>query len=521
MPTFIDAHVHVHDASEATQLLDAAVANFSRAARQLGLQGWDGVLMLAEMKQAQWFESLAGRGEVHLGDGWEIRADPHDELVLRARCGDRELLLVAGRQVATREGLEVLTLSSRMHVADGMTLDETLHYSAAAGALCVVPWGMGKWLGSRGTLVRTALARQQPQVWAGDSATRPAAWPAMKDFEPALRQDRPLLNGTDPLPLPGEHRRVASFGSWLEESLPATRPGYWLQQQLRRATPAQLRTFGRPVSLMRCVRSQVGLRTSRRRRRPQQAAGLSGQPAPAPAAAITPAADLETSSADYARRFAGPAGRYLLSVQAQCVARALRDLPPGRALDVGGGHGQLAGLLRDLGWAVTVHGTDPACERNLRQLHGQRDCEFLLGDLFHLPVPDRSFDLVIAVRLVSHVDDWQRLLAEMCRVASRAVVIDYPSSGGLNALTPLLFGLKKSLEGNTRTYTSFSRRSLQQVFAAQGFGAPRQVKQFFLPMVVHRIGKAAAPLRLAERMFRATGLTAAAGSPVILRVDRT
>jgi hypothetical protein len=46
------------------------------------------------------------------------------------------------------------------------------------------------------------------------------------------------------------------------------------------------------------------------------------------------------------------------------------------------------------------------------------------------------------------------------------------------------------------------------------------VKQFFMPMVVHRVGKAAAPLRAAEGLFRLTGLTALAGSPAILRADR-
>ena len=161
--------------------------------------------------------------------------------------------------------------------------------------------------------------------------------------------------------------------------------------------------------------------------------------------------DVESSSAEYARRFAGSAGRYLLDVQANSVARALQGLTPGTVLDVGGGHGQLVAPLGRLGWAVTVHGTDAVCERNLRELHGQRDCDFMQGDLFALPAADRSFDMVIAVRLLPHVTDWPRLVSELCRVARHTVVLDYPSKSGLNSLTPMLFGLKKSLEGNTRT----------------------------------------------------------------------
>jgi ubiquinone/menaquinone biosynthesis C-methylase UbiE len=230
--------------------------------------------------------------------------------------------------------------------------------------------------------------------------------------------------------------------------------------------------------------------------------------------------DIETSSADYARRFAGPAGKYLLDVQTRSVLRAVAGLAPGTVLDVGGGHGQLVEPLRERGWKVTVHGTDAQCEQNLRTLHGRKDCAFVRGDLFALPVPDRSFDLVIAVRLISHVQDWPRLLGQMCRVARQSVVVDYPSKLAANALTPLLFGLKKSLEGNTRTYTSFSKRELTDELARHGFQYIRQVKQFFMPMVVHRVGKGSAPLRAAEGAFRLTGLTAMAGSPVILRADR-
>jgi ubiquinone/menaquinone biosynthesis C-methylase UbiE len=231
--------------------------------------------------------------------------------------------------------------------------------------------------------------------------------------------------------------------------------------------------------------------------------------------------DIETSSADYARRFAGSAGKYLLQVQTRAVTAALAELPPGTALDVGGGHGQLVDPLRALGWKVTVHGTDAACETNLRLLHGKMDCEFLRGDLHALPVPDRSFDLVIAVRLISHVEAWPKLLAQMCRVARCSVVVDYPSKLALNALTQMLFGLKKSLEGNTRAYMSFSRDELSRELVKHGFCVQRQVKQFFLPMVVHRICHGSAPLRAVERLLRWTGLTALGGSPVILRADRT
>jgi hypothetical protein len=83
-----------------------------------------------------------------------------------------------------------------------------------------------------------------------------------------------------------------------------------------------------------------------------------------------------------------------------------------------------------------------------------------------------------------------------------------------------MFGLKKALEGNTRTYTSFSNRQIAAVVAGASFTVALEIKQFFLPMVLHRATGAAAPMRWAEAGARWIGLTGAFGSPVILRADR-
>lgn len=231
-------------------------------------------------------------------------------------------------------------------------------------------------------------------------------------------------------------------------------------------------------------------------------------------------ADIETSSADYARRFSGRAGKYLLDVQSQAVMGIVAGMQPGTVLDVGGAHGQLVDDFVARGWKVTVIGSDAQCESNLRNLHGKHNCDFVRGELLQMPFADAQFDLVVSVRLLSHAEAWQQLMRELCRVARHAVVIDYPSLNGLNALTPLLFGMKKAYERNTRTYTSFSRGDIEAALASTPFRVTRQIKQFFLPMVLHRATQAAAPVRWAEAAARGVGLTGLFGSPVILRADR-
>jgi 2-polyprenyl-3-methyl-5-hydroxy-6-metoxy-1,4-benzoquinol methylase len=143
------------------------------------------------------------------------------------------------------------------------------------------------------------------------------------------------------------------------------------------------------------------------------------------------------------------------------------------------------------------------------------------ADLLQPPFPDRSFDLVVAVRMLAHIQDTQQFIAGLCRVARYAVIVDYPDVRSLNAITPLLYGLKKMIEGSTRTYRLYRRRELINLFARQGFADPHAVGQFFWPMVLHRmIGRPALSRRL-EAIPAVLNLSQLLGSPIILRVVRT
>jgi SAM-dependent methyltransferase len=140
--------------------------------------------------------------------------------------------------------------------------------------------------------------------------------------------------------------------------------------------------------------------------------------------------------------------------------------------------------------------------------------------LLALPFASRSFDVAVAVRLLPHVRNWPRLLAELCRVARSIVVVDYPRISGLNGLTPLLFPLKKRLEGDTRHYRNFRDAELDEILKVCGFAVRERRPQFSLPMALHRRSSGFAVLRAVERVAKRLRITQAVGSPVVLRADR-
>ncbi len=235
---------------------------------------------------------------------------------------------------------------------------------------------------------------------------------------------------------------------------------------------------------------------------------------------FTETADIETASDDYAGRFTGAVGVWMLKVQEKAVLDLLRNYPGTTVLDVGGGHGQLAIPLCREKYKLTVVGSAQVCRQRIAAIVDSGQCRFQVADVLKLPFADRAFDTVVCFRLVTHCAHWEKLIGELCRVAARAVIVDYPTSQSLNCLAPHLFGAKKKLEGNTRVFRLFRHEEIIGAFASHAFVPGRRQGQFGLPMVLHRTLKCR-PLSVAtEGLLHWTGLARRWGSPVILELRR-
>src|SRR5262245_25238663 len=157
----VDGHVHVHECFDVARLFDAAAANFAAAARTIaGERGYDSVLCLVESRAERFLDAVRARRDRVWRGGhgfWEIEpTSEHEALV--ARRGSTRLTLIAGRQIVTRERLEVLALGTTAPLPDDEPIEATLAAVRDVGAATVLPWGVGKWLGARGAVVARILA---------------------------------------------------------------------------------------------------------------------------------------------------------------------------------------------------------------------------------------------------------------------------------------------------------------------------------------------------------------------------
>jgi hypothetical protein len=259
----VDGHVHVYDCFSVAAVFDAAATNFAAAARRIaGIRGYDGVLCLVESAAERFLDGVrsGAKGRVWRAAQGYWEAEPNNEPEsLIVRCGGTRLAVIAGRQLVTRERLEVLALGTTARLRDGDAIEATLAAVRETGAVAVLPWGVGKWLGQRGAVVARILADPQwRQVAVGDNGNRLALGPEPAQLKAARRAGRCVLPGSDPLPLFGQESRVGSYGFAVNADLDWQRPAAQLLAILRSGT--SFAAFGRAAQLKRFVGSQLALK---------------------------------------------------------------------------------------------------------------------------------------------------------------------------------------------------------------------------------------------------------------------
>ena len=254
----VDGHVHLHSCFELPIFLSAALQNFQTQSQQLQLNApLTGALLLAEVSGINAFSAIAQQHQTlsqQLTE-WDIELTQEACSIWAKHVEGHAILIAAGRQVVTAEGIEVLALITDNAVEDGRSLTETLAAVEQAQGLSVLPWGVGKWIGKRGNLVQAELENASRELlFAGDNGGRPGFWTLPNYF-----QHRPQLPGSDPLPMPDEVNRAGSFGFVTQGKLDHDYPGRSLQHILKQTQP-YIQPYGRTMSPFKFVKNQSLIR---------------------------------------------------------------------------------------------------------------------------------------------------------------------------------------------------------------------------------------------------------------------
>lgn len=268
----VDAHVHIHECFVIDSFLSAAAQNFAHAAsRMADADDRHFVMCLTETAGTHKFaelHSIAGDKKLPVavpGSRWTIMLTDEPVSLIAEHPDFGALFIVSGRQIVTRERLEVLALGTTQEWPDGSSVPDTVHGVTEDSSLAVIPWGFGKWWGRRGKIVEAALPEcKSAAFFLGDNSGRPRYSLEPRLFAKARAEGIRILPGTDPLPFPAEHNRAGKFGFRILHSLPRRTPWLSLRKQLVDER-ADVTPYGALESPARFLRNQIAMQWLMRR----------------------------------------------------------------------------------------------------------------------------------------------------------------------------------------------------------------------------------------------------------------
>ena len=254
----IDTHVHVYHCYEADKFLPQAIRNSNVSDPAANL-----ILCLTESSGFNFFQELISNTSSNRSvAGWSISEVPGQPAVVLKKS-DQRIIIIAGRQVITKQGLEVIALFNDSRYDDGEETQTLIDRIIEDNGIVVLPWGVGKWLGKRGAIITDLLKTNMPdKLVIADISARPSLWPDPEQFSLAKQLGYNCLYGTDPLPLHYDQLRIASAGMIVDLPSDPIQAVADLKVTLSQQSPE--RTFGKRVSPLRFVKDQLMLRINKK-----------------------------------------------------------------------------------------------------------------------------------------------------------------------------------------------------------------------------------------------------------------
>jgi ubiquinone/menaquinone biosynthesis C-methylase UbiE len=123
-------------------------------------------------------------------------------------------------------------------------------------------------------------------------------------------------------------------------------------------------------------------------------------------------ADPETAQSFDRLRFGSAIGELLKHTQEQLVFAHLPDVSGWKVIDIGAGTGRLTIPFLEKGANVTACDASQEMLKVLQTKTTNSALQTKVVDAHDLPFSDNSFDCAISIRLLMHLIDWRKALAE-------------------------------------------------------------------------------------------------------------
>lgn len=218
MRLIADTHVHIYPCYNIKRALDTLRTNLSQLDKQAVC-----LAFLAERSDCNFFAEFKKNSAGLLSSEVEMRY-LDDALQLR-ETGHPDLYLFPGRQIITKEKIEILSLTVDLKIEDGLAAQEVIDIIRLRGGLPVLSWSPGKWFFKRKKVVEKLLASNKPgSLLIGDTTLRPTCWRQPLLMKKAVFMGFTVISGSDPLPFAGEEKVMGQYGISIDSDFDVHNP---------------------------------------------------------------------------------------------------------------------------------------------------------------------------------------------------------------------------------------------------------------------------------------------------------
>ena len=266
----IDGHVHLYPVFDLTLAVEKSIDALQKnATRKNGTVNSIPVWLLTERSDTDFFRQISEFPEQFTDKEKGIHFIPEkDQLTIRVEKNGRAVLYIfAGRQLVTRENLEVLSLISDLNIPDkDKPIDQVIQLVKESGGVACLNWAPGKWFFSRGKVVANLIESKTPDdFFIGETTLRHTLWRKPDLIKLAEKRGFQVIAGSDPLPFKGEENRIGSFGFVMNGEFDTTQPANSLRKIFKEDS-SSISIIGKRNNIITFARRQYKIMAEKKKR---------------------------------------------------------------------------------------------------------------------------------------------------------------------------------------------------------------------------------------------------------------
>lgn len=231
----IDGHVHLYPVYDLKRAVESGVKNLKEQSTK-NKSNIIPVWLLVERSDANFFDQIYQSPNRYDSDGIKFNKG-NDKLSVVVKKNNKPILYIfSGRQLVTKEGLEVLSLISNLNIPDRhKSIDEVIQAVADSGGIPTLNWAPGKWFFNRGKVIARQIQEKSiSEIFIGETTLRNTLWPEPKLIKKARKKGFPVIAGSDPLPFKDEEKGIGSFGFTIEGNFDPEKPAQSLRNTMNK-----------------------------------------------------------------------------------------------------------------------------------------------------------------------------------------------------------------------------------------------------------------------------------------------